>query len=61
VIADSLEHIFIFGVTGGTKLMGHEYQGVLLVIFIMCCMKESRLLFFTKISNPVLYQRTCLF
>jgi hypothetical protein len=44
---------FPFGVTGGTKLSGNEYQGALLVILIMCRMEESRLLFLTKILIPV--------
>jgi hypothetical protein len=52
---------FPFGVTGGTKLSGHEYQGVLLVILIMCHMEESRMLFLTKISIPVLHQWIRLF
>jgi hypothetical protein len=47
---------FPFGVTGGTKLSGHEYQGVLLVVLIMCYMEESRLMFLSKISVSVLHQ-----
>ena len=30
------------GVTGGTKLAGHEMNGVILVLLILCKMKESR-------------------
>jgi hypothetical protein len=30
------------GVTGGTKLIGHEMNGVILVVLILCKMKESR-------------------
>jgi hypothetical protein len=46
---------FPFGVTGGTKLLGREYHGVLLVILIMHRMEESCLLFLTKMSIPVLH------
>ncbi len=52
---------FPFGVTGGTKLSGHEYQGVLLVVLIMCVMEESRLMFLTKMSVTVLHQWIRLF
>jgi hypothetical protein len=47
---------FPFGVTAGTKLSGHEYQGVLLVVLIMCYMEESRSMFLSKMSVPVLHQ-----
>jgi hypothetical protein len=30
------------GVTSGTKLAGHEMNGVILVLLILCKMKESR-------------------
>jgi hypothetical protein len=30
------------GVTGGTKLAGHEMNGVIFVLLILCKMKESR-------------------
>ncbi len=52
---------FPFGVTGGTKLSGHEYQGVVLVVLIMCVMEESRLMFLSKISVTVLHQWIRLF
>lgn len=52
---------FPFGVTGGTKMSGHEYQGILLVLLIMCRMEESRVLFLTKISLPVMHQWIRLF
>jgi hypothetical protein len=29
------------GVTGGTKLAGHEMNGVILLLLILCKMKES--------------------
>ena len=51
---------FPFGVTAGTKLSGHEYQGVLLVVLIMCVMEESPLLFLSKMSVLVLHQWTRL-
>jgi hypothetical protein len=48
---------FPFGVTAGTKLSGHEYQGVLLVmVLIMCYMKESRSMSLSKMSVSVLHQ-----
>jgi hypothetical protein len=47
---------FPFGVTAGTKLSGHEYQGVLLVMLITCYMEESRLMFPSKMSVSVLHQ-----
>jgi hypothetical protein len=47
---------FPLGVTAGTKLSGHEYQGVLLVVLIMCYMEESRLMFLSKMSVSVLHQ-----
>jgi hypothetical protein len=47
---------FPFNVTAGTKLSGHEYQGVRLVVLIMCYMEESRLMFFSKMSVSVLHQ-----
>jgi hypothetical protein len=47
---------FPFGVTAGTKLSSHEYQGVLLVVLIMCYMEESRSMFLSKMSVSVLYQ-----
>jgi hypothetical protein len=47
---------FPFGFTAGTKLSGHEYQGVLLVVLIMCYMEESRLVFLSKMSVSVLHQ-----
>jgi hypothetical protein len=30
------------GVTGGTKLAGHKMNGIILVLLILCKMKESR-------------------
>jgi hypothetical protein len=30
------------GVTGGTKLAGHKMNGVILILLILCKMKESR-------------------
>jgi hypothetical protein len=47
---------FPFGFTAGTKLSGHEYQGVLLVVLIMCYMEESRSMFLSKMSVSVLHQ-----
>jgi hypothetical protein len=47
---------FPFGVTAGTKLSGHEYQGVVLVVLIMCYMEESRSMFLSKMSVSVLHQ-----
>jgi hypothetical protein len=47
---------FPFGVTAGTKLSGHEYRGVLLVVLIMCYMEESRSMFLSKMSVSVLHQ-----
>jgi hypothetical protein len=47
---------FPFGVTAGTKLSGHEFQGVLLVLLIMYYMEESRLMFLSKMTVPVLHQ-----
>jgi hypothetical protein len=44
-----LQTYFPNGVTGGTKLAGHEMNGVILVLLILCKMKESRrLLFLSK-------------
>jgi hypothetical protein len=43
-----------FGVTAGTNISGHEYQGVLLVVLIMCYMEESHLMFLSKMSVTVL-------
>ncbi len=36
------------GVTGGTKLAGHEMNGVILVLLILCKMKDSRNLLLTS-------------
>ena len=36
------------GVTGGTKLAGHEMPGVLLVLLLICKMKETRTLLLTS-------------
>jgi hypothetical protein len=47
---------FPFAVTAGTKLSGHEYRGVLLVVLIMCYMEESRSMFLSKMSMSVLHQ-----
>jgi hypothetical protein len=47
---------FPSGVTAGTKLSGHEYQGVLLVVLIMCYMEESCSMFLSKMPVSVLHQ-----
>jgi hypothetical protein len=36
------------GVTGGTKLAGHEMNGVILVLLILCKMTETRTLLLTS-------------
>ena len=38
------------GITGGTKLAGHEMNGVLLVLLILCNMESSRTIILTNIS-----------
>ena len=45
---------FPFGITGGTKLAEHEYQGVLLVALIMWHMEETHKHVLTKMSGSVL-------
>ncbi len=40
------------GVTGGTKLAGHEMNGVILVLLILCKMKEPRKLLLTSKYFP---------
>ena len=52
---------FPFGITGGTKLAGHEYLGVMLVLLVMCHMQETRQLFLTKITPLALCKWTRLF
>ena len=52
---------FPFGITGGTKLAGHEYQGVLLVVLLMCHMEETRARFLTKMTESALNKWIRLF
>ena len=49
------------GVTGGTKIAGHEYPGIMLVVLILCNMKESQDLFLKKMDRKTLRKWIRLF
>ena len=42
------------GVTGGTKLAGHEMNGVLLVLLLLCKLEASKAIILTKMTAPQL-------
>ena len=52
---------FPFGITGGTKLAGHEYQGMLLVVLLMCHMEETSALVLPKMTESALNKWIRLF
>ena len=49
------------GVTGGTKIAGHEYPGIALVILIMCNTTECITLFRQQMDDTVHRRWICLF
>jgi hypothetical protein len=43
------------GVTGGTKLAGYKMNGVILVLLILCKMKDSNLLLTSKFFKKIIF------